>query len=97
MERRFELEIYDHYLSDSIPIDTDHAPTFKKALEKAVEIMAIDLSADRIMIYDSHQDKFRANLFWNEDAGYVEAKSLRDGKKILASGEEDVLHYFLKR
>lgn len=94
-EKRFSLEIYDHYLSEYKPIDIEYEPTLKKALETALEIMAIDLSADRIMIFD--KDKARANLVWNENVGDVEARGLRDEKKILAFGEEAVLGYFLRR
>ena len=94
-EKRFSLEIYDHYLSDSRPVDIEYEPTLKKALKTALEIMAIDLSADRIMIFDNN--KARANLVWNENEGDVEARGLRDENKILAFGEDAVLGYFLRR
>ena len=94
---RFQLEIYDHNLSDTTPVETKSAATFKEALKSTFEIMAIDLSADRIMIFDYKQDRFRANLFWNEDTGDIEAHGLRDDKKILAKGDKAVLAYFLRR
>ena len=50
--------------------------------------MLIDLSADCITIYDIDKDKPRADLVWNENEGIIEARSLKNGKKILASGEE---------
>ncbi len=94
---RFQLEIYDHYLSDTKPVETKHVATFKEALKSTIEIMAIDLSADRIMIFDNKHDRFRANLFWNEDTGEIEAVALNDDKKILAKGDQAVLSYFLRR
>jgi len=50
--------------------------------------MLIDLSADCITICDIDKDKPRSDLVWNENEGIIEARSLKDGKKILASGEE---------
>jgi hypothetical protein len=94
---RFQLEIYDHYLSDTKPIETKRAATFKEALKSTIEIMAIDLSADRIMIFDNKQERFRANLFWNEDTGEIDAHGLRNDKKILAKGENEIMNYFLRR
>ena len=95
---RFELKIYDYYLSDLSPVETIYEKTFKKALERAIEIMIIDLSADCITIYDIDKEKPRADLFWNENEGIIEARSLKDGKKILASGaESEILAYYLRR
>lgn len=95
---RFEIKIFDYYLSDSAPVETIYEKTFKNALEKAIEIMQIDLSADCITIYDIDKDKPRADLVWNENEGIIEARSLKDGEKILASGEEsDILAYYLRR
>ena len=95
---RFEIKIFDYYLSDALPVETIYEKTFKKALEKAIEIMLIDLSADCITIYDIDKDKPRADLVWNENEGIIEARSLKDGKKILASGEEsEILAYYLRR
>ena len=94
---RFQLEIYDHYLSDTKPVETKHVATFKEALKSIIEIMAIDLSADRIMIFDNKQGRFRANLFWNEETGEIEAVALNDDKKIFAKGDEDILAYYLRR
>ena len=97
-EERFEIKIFDYYLSDSVPVEIIYEKTFKKALEKAIEIMLIDLSADCITIYDIDKDKPRADLVWNENEGIIEARSLKDGKKILASGEEpEILAYYLRR
>ena len=94
---RFQLEIYDHYLSETKPVETKSAATFKEALKSTIEIMAIDLSADRIMIFDYEKDRFRANLYWNEDTGEIEAVALNDDKKILAKGDQAVLAYYLRR
>ena len=94
---RFQIEIYDFYLSETTPVETKKVTTFKEALKSTIEIMAIDLSADRVMIFDYKQDRFRANLFWNEETGEIEAHGLRDEKKILAKGENEVLAYYLRR
>jgi hypothetical protein len=95
---RFEIKIFDYYLSDASPVEIIYEKTFKNALEKAIEIMLIDLSADCITIYDIDKDKPRADLIWNENEGIIEARSLKDGKKILASGDEsDILTYYLRR
>ena len=59
---RFEIKIFDYYLSESAPVETIYEETFKKAIEKAIEIMLIDLSADCITIYDIDKDKLRADL-----------------------------------
>jgi hypothetical protein len=95
---RFEIKIFDYYLSDESPVETIYEKTFKKALEKAIEIIFIDLSADCITIYDVDKDKPRADLVWNENEGIIEARSLKDEKKILASGaESEILAYYLRR
>ena len=94
---RFQLEIYDHYLSETRPVEIKPAPTFKRALEMAIEIMLIDLSADQILIFDYQQERFLANIFWIEETGEIEARGLRDESKIHAKGEEAVLAYYLRR
>lgn len=97
-EERFETKIFDHYLSSEIPVETVYEPTFKKALEKAIEIMIIDLSADTITIYDLDKDRPRADLNWNKNEGLIEARSSKDGKQILASGDRpEILAYYLRR
>ena len=57
--------------------------------------MAIDLSDERVMIFDNN--KARANLVWNEDEVEIEARGLWEGKKVLAFGEEEILRYFSRR
>jgi len=95
---RFEIKIFDYYLSSEVPVEIVYSRTFKKALEKAIEIMKIDLSADTITIYDLDKDKPRADLNWNENEGLIEARSLKDGKQILASGDRpEILAYYLHR
>ena len=95
---RFEIKIFDHYLSSEIPVEIIYKPTFKNALEKAIEIMIRDLSADTITIYDLDKDEPRADLNWNENDGIIEARSLKDDKQILASGDRpEILAYYLRR
>jgi hypothetical protein len=95
---RFEIKIFDHYLSAEVPVEIVYSRTFKKALEKAIEIMKIDLSADTITIYDLDKDKPRADLNWNKNEGLIEARSLKDGTQILASGDRpEILAYYLRR
>ena len=56
--------------------------------------MKIDLSADVVMIWDEEKERYRARLIWNED---VEARGIKDEKKVYATGEDAVLRYYLRR
>ena len=96
---KFQIEFYDHNLSECEPVETKLVATFKEAVEIAVENIAVDLASDRTMIWDVEKEKFRANLVWNEDAeagGAIEAWTIND-KKLLASGEEGVFAYYQQR
>ena len=97
-EERFELQTFDHNLSADLSVETLFAETFKKALEKAIEILKIDWGTDSVLIYDYELDKPRARLYWNNDEGIIEALDLRDNKMVLTSGDEEViLAHYLRR
>ena len=91
---RFKIEMYDYYLSKTSSADSREASSFKEAIERAIDIMKIDWSADCVMIWDEEKERYRARLIWNED---VEARGIRDGKKVFAVGEDAVLRHYLKR
>jgi len=91
---RFKIYSYDYYLRETSPADSREAPSFKDAIERAIDIMKIDLSADAVMIWDEKKERYRARLIWNED---VEARGIRDEKKVFAIGEDAVLRYYLRR
>jgi hypothetical protein len=91
---RFKIYSYDYLLSDTSPAELREVPSFKEAIERAIDIMKIDLSADAVMIWDEEKELYRARLIWNED---VEARGVRDEKKVFAVGEDAVLSYYLRR
>lgn len=91
---RFKIYSYDNFLSDTNPADSREASSFKEAIERAIDIMKIDLSADAVMIWDEERERYRARLIWNED---VEARGIKDEKKVFAVGEDAVLRYYLRR
>jgi hypothetical protein len=91
---RFKIYSYDYYLSETSPTDSREAASFKETIERSIDIMKIDLSADYIMIWDEERERYRVRLIWNED---VEARGIRDEKKVFAVGEDAVLSYYLRR
>jgi len=91
---RFKIYSYDYYLSETCPADSREASSFKEAIERAIDIMKIDLSADAVMIWDEKKARYRARFIWNED---VEVRGIKDEKKVFAVGEDAVLRYYLRR